>query len=105
MKKYFFIIIYILFGVVYVFSQNLDDTIIFIDNSEHIVEFDDYCRESIILSISDYSVCDENCKGICFECGTNLNKEECKCSRKKSIDPRLQKLAEIADKMRKDNNN
>lgn len=26
-------------------------------------------------------LCDENCKGICFGCGINLNKGECKCKK------------------------
>ena len=26
-------------------------------------------------------LCDEDCKGICVGCGSNLNKQECKCKK------------------------
>lgn len=36
-------------------------------------------REEIILAIPMRKICEENCKGLCSECGGNLNKNRCKC--------------------------
>lgn len=35
--------------------------------------------EQINLSVPNKTTCDPNCKGICSHCGTNLNKEKCRC--------------------------
>jgi uncharacterized protein len=44
--------------------------------------------EQIILQIPIKSLCAEDCKGLCFRCGTNLNKVSCDCSLE-VIDERL----------------
>jgi uncharacterized protein len=36
-------------------------------------------RESMILAFPHYPVCDSACKGMCPQCGTNLNQKECNC--------------------------
>ncbi len=36
-------------------------------------------RECIIIQYPSNPVCDENCKGLCPRCGTNLNKQQCSC--------------------------
>ena len=36
-------------------------------------------REAILLAFPNYPVCREECRGICPQCGTNLNKKECDC--------------------------
>ncbi|RDY28693.1 DUF177 domain-containing protein [Romboutsia weinsteinii] len=44
-------------------------------------------------------LCKEECKGLCQDCGANLNKEECSCSEiandEEIIDPRFAKLKDI----------
>lgn len=39
--------------------------------------------------------CREDCRGICPECGTNLNQAECGCAGKKKVDPRLAVLLDF----------
>jgi uncharacterized protein len=39
-------------------------------------------------------LCNPNCKGLCPQCGTNLNLESCACE-KNQIDPRLAVLKEL----------
>ena len=39
----------------------------------------DAVREELILSVPDYVVCAEECRGICAGCGTDLNVELCTC--------------------------
>ncbi|MGL4854622.1 MAG: YceD family protein [Lentisphaeria bacterium] len=56
-----------------------------IDFCEYFDEFDDYIdltdviRESILLAFPTRTLCDDDCAGICLECGANLNKIECGC--------------------------
>ncbi len=46
--------------------------------------------EDIYLSLPMKFLCREDCKGICPQCGANLNETSCDC--KKEIDPRLEAL-------------
>lgn len=44
--------------------------------------------EQFVLSLPVKPVCSEDCKGLCAECGADLNKGECDCEQDKG-DPRL----------------
>ncbi len=37
-------------------------------------------REAIILALSAHPVCSQDCKGLCPQCGKNLNDGECGCT-------------------------
>ena len=47
--------------------------------------------EQIYLALPMKPLCKEECRGLCSQCGTNLNLSECSCD-KDVIDPRLAKL-------------
>lgn len=51
----------------------------FADKTES-VELTPDIREAMILAFPAYPVCDEGCKGLCSQCGTNLNKGRCSCT-------------------------
>jgi len=36
-------------------------------------------RENLLLSVPQFALCDENCRGLCPRCGTNLNQFSCDC--------------------------
>ncbi|CCU79495.1 COG1399 protein, clustered with ribosomal protein L32p [Halanaerobium saccharolyticum subsp. saccharolyticum DSM 6643] len=55
---------------------------------------DDIIVDNIILSLPMKPLCSEDCKGICPECGQNLNEGECDCE-VETVDPRLAKLKEF----------
>jgi len=38
-------------------------------------------REQLYLMMPDYPHCSEGCKGLCPQCGTNLNETACSCAR------------------------
>lgn len=57
-------------------------------------KLDDLVRESLILSIPLKSLCQEDCKGLCPTCGTDLNVVTCEC-KKEQIDPRWEKLRDL----------
>lgn len=42
------------------------------------IPFKDFMREQIVLQLAHYSVHDKDCKGLCVQCGVNLNLETCK---------------------------
>lgn len=58
------------------------------------IDLSDDILEAIAMEIPLKSLCKEECKGVCSKCGTNLNKETCKCTRS-DIDPRLEQLQNI----------
>lgn len=46
-------------------------------------------REQIILNIPSYPLCQEACKGICPQCGLNLNHGSCQCDKKEVTSSRF----------------
>lgn len=44
------------------------------------VDLTNYMREAIILTLPNYPVCREDCKGLCGKCGADLNRGQCDCS-------------------------
>jgi len=54
-------------------------------------------REQVMLNIQMKPLCDENCRGICPQCGTDLNTDTCSCETKK-IDSRLEVLKKLLEK-------
>lgn len=48
----------------------------------------------ILLLIPGKTLCKEDCKGLCFKCGANLNEGECGCDRE-SLDPRMSVFKDI----------
>lgn len=57
---------------------------------------DEIIIDNIILSLPMKPLCAEDCKGICPQCGQNLNQGECDC-KVEMVDPRLEKLKEFYD--------
>ena len=54
-------------------------------------------REQVMLNIEMKPLCDENCRGICSQCGTDLNTGTCSCETKQ-IDSRLEVLKKLLEK-------
>ncbi len=58
------------------------------------LDLEDFCYPDIVMSLPTKILCKDDCRGLCPECGANLNTETCGCC-KKEIDPRLAALAEL----------
>ena len=56
-------------------------------------------RDSILLAVPVICLCEENCKGICSQCGKNLNQGLCKSVNESFTDPRLESLKIFKDKL------
>jgi uncharacterized protein len=54
-------------------------------------------REEAILAMPIQPLCSPDCKGLCSECGTNLNTGTCDCAQER-IDPRLASLRTLLNK-------
>jgi Predicted metal-binding, possibly nucleic acid-binding protein len=54
-----------------------------------------------MLSVPMRKLCSEECKGLCYKCGTNLNESKCSCENEE-VDARWLPLMELKNKL---NNN
>mgnify|MGYP003827741201 CR=1 FL=1 len=61
---------------------------------EETIDLDPIILEQIVLQIPIRVVCQETCRGLCPQCGINLNTSSCTCSEKK-IDERLSVLKDL----------
>ena len=50
-----------------------------VDKQTESVELDEDIRQEVLLNLPPRVLCKEDCKGICPQCGADLNNEECKC--------------------------
>jgi uncharacterized protein len=55
------------------------------------IDLGEMVREQFYLALPMKPLCDEACKGLCPQCGTNLNRATCDC-RSEWHDPRLEAL-------------
>jgi uncharacterized protein len=58
------------------------------------IDVDEVVKEQVLLAVPTRMLCREDCKGICPECGTDLNTGECAC-KKDDIDPRWAALKNL----------
>ncbi len=68
------------------------DEFVILDNGS--VDLTPILEEDILLNLPLQILCDEDCKGICPQCGINLNEGNCTCDDQK-IDPRLEALKNL----------
>ncbi len=59
-----------------------------------IIDIGDDVRQTILLSVPLKILCREDCKGLCSQCGKNLNEGPCSC-RETPADPRWEKLRSL----------
>lgn len=58
-------------------------------------DLDKLVTDDIFLSLPFKFLCSNDCKGVCPQCGQNLNVSQCSC--KKPVDPRLEALKQLLD--------
>lgn len=59
-----------------------------------IIELAPVISEELLLAIPMSVLCDEECQGLCSNCGQNLNEGQCQCETDE-IDPRFAKLKDL----------
>ncbi len=58
-------------------------------------DLDEIVTEDVFLNLPAKFLCRDDCKGVCFRCGKDLNSGSCSCE--KEIDPRLAALKQLLD--------
>ena len=48
-----------------------------IDKQDEFIDTSEDVRQEIILNLPARILCRDNCKGLCIDCGVNLNNQEC----------------------------
>ena len=59
-------------------------------------DLDDIVRTIFVLNMDSKLLCKPDCKGLCCQCGKNLNDGPCDC--RKEIDPRFAALKQLLEK-------
>lgn len=77
-------------------SDDLDTVYLPIDTDK--IKLDNDARDYAMLSIPMKSLCKEDCKGLCFKCGKDLNEVKCGCP-DTNIDVRWKPLQELKNKL------
>jgi uncharacterized protein len=62
------------------------------------LELEDVLREQVLLALPLKVTCREECKGLCPQCGKNLNQEQCSCSTEVE-DPRWAALKDVRSRL------
>lgn len=60
------------------------------------MDLEAFVLEDIFLALPTRFLCRDDCRGLCPQCGKNLNDGSCGCA--KPIDPRLEVLRQLLDK-------
>ena len=65
-----------------------DDLHIFfeLEDGQEIVEVDEDLRAELLLALPMNPLCDPECRGLCPECGCDLNRQKCRCEVKNAAD-------------------
>lgn len=78
-------------------NSNSDDDEEFIYLNDTLLNLDDYIWSQVVISLPMKILCNNDCKGLCPQCGVDLNTQSCNCM-DNTIDPRLEKLKELFPK-------
>jgi uncharacterized protein len=65
--------------------------------AEDQIDLDQMVREQLELALPARVLCRADCRGLCAQCGADLNLEQCQCQ--KPVDPRWQALAELKTRL------
>ncbi|MFQ6103831.1 MAG: DUF177 domain-containing protein [Candidatus Glassbacteria bacterium] len=77
-------------------EESYDDYIV-ISPDEREIELENPLNELLLLEFPAYPLCDSDCKGLCPNCGRDLNEGKCDC-KLESIDPRWEALRKLRDR-------
>lgn len=78
-------------GLVSELNDEENDDYILVEDMK--LDIKELTLEDIYLALPAKLLCKEDCKGVCPQCGANLNEGPCNC--KKEIDPRFEALLDM----------
>lgn len=56
-----------------------------VDEGTESVDLTDEIREAMLLAFPSYPVCSSGCRGLCAQCGINLNDKSCNCKQASDV--------------------
>jgi uncharacterized protein len=65
-------------------------------NEDHVLDLGPLIRAEVFIEAASGVLCRPDCKGLCTECGANLNIETCDCH-KNAINPQFEALKKLLD--------
>lgn len=74
-------------------NETDDEKYIVVKN--RVLDLEELVNEEVSLNLPSKILCRKDCKGLCSQCGANLNVSKCDC--KKDVDPRLSALLQLLD--------
>ena len=75
-------------------EENEDEWVIPLEGDS--ADLEDIVRTVFVLNLDSKMLCMEDCKGLCYRCGKNLNDGPCNCQ--KELDPRFAALKQLLKK-------
>ena len=57
-------------------------------------------RDQIMLTVPVACLCKKDCLGLCSSCGKDINRGLCNCKKEQDVDPRLEVLKSLRDKLK-----
>lgn len=76
-----------------------EDPSAFMIGPDHILDLREALRQYTLIALPMKPVCRPDCKGLCSQCGANLNQGPCRCPAPEP-DARLEALAKLKSKLR-----
>ena len=76
-------------------ESSYDGDVVVFEGSE--VTIDDLVMDNFLMNVEGRYLCSDDCKGLCPQCGADLNAGECGCG-KDDTDPRWSALIDIMNK-------
>jgi len=91
------------YQIVYLFGNNPDEdgdslNVTYLPREASEIVLDDDIRDYALLAIPMKKLCKDDCKGLCPECGKNLNEGGCDC-KNHEVDPRWLPLLDLKNKI------
>ena len=90
------------YQIVYLMNEEPAETgsinVTYLSRTADKIDLKNDVREFALLAVPMKHLCKEDCKGLCYKCGANLNVEQCKCTNDE-IDPRWKPLINLKDKL------
>ncbi len=85
-------------------KQSEEDRIKDLDESNFItqteLDVDQLVYNEVLIEWPLKVLCKEDCKGICSQCGANLNFGTCSCEHEERLDPRMAAISDIFSKFK-----
>ncbi|KAH7669289.1 Large ribosomal RNA subunit accumulation protein YceD protein [Dioscorea alata] len=79
---------------------DIDDRLHF-PSEEKEIDISKHIRDIVHVEITISAICDASCKGLCLQCGVNLNRKGCTCSKKNAEEKQYGPLKDLGKQMQR----